>query len=122
MEGTMKKEGTVHVFRVTDFETEIEIRFEGVLPDLIKAGRPDLGINSATNLDTPNNLIHVILDGVNGPEGMAGVVMPGFRGALNDEQITAIAAYLRDKRANQPVWPNLSETVADIRQNGPTSH
>ncbi|MEH6645032.1 c-type cytochrome [Sulfitobacter sp.] len=90
--------------------------------ELIKAGRPDLGINSATNLDTPNNLIHVILDGVNAPEGMAGVVMPGFRGALNDEQVTAIAAYLRDKRANQPAWPNLSETVADIRQNGPTSH
>ncbi len=39
MEGTLKKEGTVNVFRVTDFETEIEVRFEGVLPDLIKAGQ-----------------------------------------------------------------------------------
>ncbi len=39
MEGSLKKEGTVNVFRVTDFETEIEVRFEGVLPDLIKAGQ-----------------------------------------------------------------------------------
>ena len=39
MEGTMRKEGTVNIFKVTDFETELEIRFEGVLPDLIKAGQ-----------------------------------------------------------------------------------
>ena len=88
----------------------------------IAQGRPDLGINSATNLDTPNNLIHVILDGLNGPEGIAGVVMPGFRGALNDTEITAIAAYLRDKRAGKPAWPDLAGTVADIRVNGPTAH
>lgn len=39
MEGSMRKEGTVNIFRVTDFETELEIRFDGVLPDLIKAGQ-----------------------------------------------------------------------------------
>ncbi|WP_394198516.1 c-type cytochrome [Litoreibacter albidus] len=88
----------------------------------IAQGRPDLGINSSTNLDTPNNLIHVILDGVNGPEGMAGVVMPGFRTALTDTEVAAIAAYLRDARAGQPAWPELEATVADIRVNGPQAH
>ena len=39
IEGSMRKEGTVNIFRVTDFETELEIRFDGVLPDLIKAGQ-----------------------------------------------------------------------------------
>lgn len=38
VEGSMEK-GAVNVFRLTDFETEIEVRFEGVLPDLIKAGQ-----------------------------------------------------------------------------------
>ncbi|WP_376870390.1 c-type cytochrome [Albirhodobacter sp. R86504] len=90
--------------------------------DQIAQGRPDLGINSSTNLDTPNNLIHVILDGVNGPEGIAGVVMPGFREALSDAEITAIAAYLRDQRAGKPEWPDLAGTVADIRVNGPAAH
>ncbi|MBR9862899.1 MAG: c-type cytochrome [Rhodobacteraceae bacterium] len=80
----------------------------------IAAGRPDLGINSATNLETPDNLIHVILDGVSGPEGIEGVVMPGFRDALSPTEITAIAAYLRDARANRPAWPDLAETVTRL--------
>ncbi|MGY9047921.1 hypothetical protein P775_07180 [Puniceibacterium antarcticum] len=88
----------------------------------IEQGRPDLGINSATNLDDPTNLIHVMLDGVNAPEGIAGVVMPGFRHALNDTQITAIAAYLRDKRAGKPAWPDLANSVATIRAEAPVAH
>lgn len=31
--------GAVNTFRLTDFETEIDVRFEGVLPDLIKDGQ-----------------------------------------------------------------------------------
>lgn len=89
--------------------------------DQIAAGRPDLGINSATHLDQPDNLIHVILDGVNGPEGIPGVVMPGFRDALDDAEITAIAAYLRDARAEQPAWPDLEQTVSDLRHGAPRS-
>lgn len=38
VEGSLEK-GALNVFRLTDFETEIEVRFEGVLPDLIKAGQ-----------------------------------------------------------------------------------
>ena len=37
-EGTFKK-GQMNTFRVTDSETEIEIRFEGILPDLITEGQ-----------------------------------------------------------------------------------
>lgn len=38
VEGSLEK-GALNVFRLTDFETEIEVRFEGVLPDLIKSGQ-----------------------------------------------------------------------------------
>ncbi len=38
VEGSLQK-GAVNTFRLTDFETEIEVRFEGVLPDLIKDGQ-----------------------------------------------------------------------------------
>lgn len=38
VEGSLNK-GAINVFRITDFENEIEVRFEGVLPDLIKAGQ-----------------------------------------------------------------------------------
>lgn len=38
VEGTLEK-GAVNRFRLTDFETEIDVVFEGVLPDLIKSGQ-----------------------------------------------------------------------------------
>lgn len=38
VEGSLKK-GAVNHFRLTDFETEIDVSFEGVLPDLIKDGQ-----------------------------------------------------------------------------------
>ena len=38
VEGSLQK-GAMNVFRVTDFDNELEIRFEGVLPDLIKEGQ-----------------------------------------------------------------------------------
>ncbi|MFN3260247.1 MAG: cytochrome c maturation protein CcmE [Pikeienuella sp.] len=38
VEGSLEK-GALNIFRLTDFETEVEVRFEGVLPDLIKAGQ-----------------------------------------------------------------------------------
>lgn len=81
----------------------------------VLAGRPDLAINSATRLAKPDNLIHVILDGVSSNEGIKGVVMPGFRTALSDEEIAAIAAYLRDNRAELPPWTDLTDKVAELR-------
>lgn len=38
VEGSMQK-GPENVFRVTDFENELEIRFVGVMPDLVKEGQ-----------------------------------------------------------------------------------
>lgn len=38
VEGTLEK-GALNRFRITDFETEVTVEFEGVLPDLIKPGQ-----------------------------------------------------------------------------------
>ncbi|MBC8719665.1 cytochrome c [Ochrobactrum sp. Marseille-Q0166] len=81
----------------------------------LKAERPDLGINSATRLDDPANLIRVILDGVPTREGAHGIVMPAYRNALNDEQISVIATYLRASRTHLPAWPDLEARVKDLR-------
>ncbi len=83
--------------------------------DQIVLGRPDLGINSSTRLDDPDNLIHVILDGVGNEEGMPGVVMPGFRQALNDEEIGSIATYLRSSRTDKTAWADLETRISTIR-------
>jgi mono/diheme cytochrome c family protein len=81
--------------------------------ELVK-GRPLITIGSATHLDEPTNLINVILDGVRSDQGISGVVMPGFRDALSDEDISSIAAYLR-QTAGESIWPKLQQKVGEIR-------
>lgn len=39
VDGSVGKEGTVHVFRVTDGGAEVVVQFEGVLPDLFREGQ-----------------------------------------------------------------------------------
>ncbi len=86
------------------------------------ADRPDLAINSATRLSKPDNLIQVMLNGINNSDGIAGVVMPGFRDALSDKDIAAIADYLRSQRAGLEPWPDLESQVASIRAASAVSH
>ncbi|MEJ6080666.1 cytochrome c [Vibrio sp. 1-Bac 57] len=81
--------------------------------ELVK-GRPLLTLGSATHLEQPTNLVNVILDGVRSDQGISGVVMPGFRDALSDQDISAIAAYLRQS-AGQEAWPELQQKVTEIR-------
>jgi mono/diheme cytochrome c family protein len=82
--------------------------------DQLVKGRPLITIGSATHLNDPTNLINVILDGVRSDQGISGVVMPGFRDALSDEDISAIAAYLR-QTAGENTWPKLQQQVGEIR-------
>jgi len=85
------------------------------------AVRPDLALNSAVHLPDPSNLIQVILRGISAEEGIPGVVMPAFGGALSDTDVARIAAYLRRTRTNLPPWPDLPAKIAGIRrQNGAT--
>lgn len=90
--------------------------------DQISLGRPDLGINSATRVDAPDNLIQVMLNGIGNEEGIPGVVMPAFRTALDDDQIAAIAAYLRASRTDAPAWTDLPGTVSRIRHAATNGH
>jgi mono/diheme cytochrome c family protein len=80
------------------------------------AARPDLALNSAAHLSDPSNLIQVILRGVSADEGMPGVVMPAFGGALSDDDVARIAAYLRRTRTSLPPWPDLWMKIAEIRR------
>lgn len=67
----------------------------------ILPARPDLGINSATRVEQPDNLIQVILNGVDNTNGIAGVVMPALRDGLSDQEVADIANYLRNQRAGE---------------------
>lgn len=81
--------------------------------ELVK-GRPLIALGSAAHLDEPTNLVNVILDGVRSDQGIRGVVMPGFRDALSDANITAIVAYLRQEAGGKP-WSKLQNKVGELR-------
>ena len=77
--------------------------------------QPPLWLNSNLHADTPDNLIRIILDGVQAPAFPENGYMPAFRHSLDDRQVTAVVNYLRTDMANQPAWSNLDETVSRIR-------
>jgi mono/diheme cytochrome c family protein len=82
--------------------------------ETIVKGRPLITLGSSTHLDKPTNLVNIMLDGVRSDQGIHGVVMPGFRNALSDQDIASIAAYLR-QAAGEESWPKLLEQVGEIR-------
>jgi mono/diheme cytochrome c family protein len=84
----------------------------------INPARPDLALNSAVHLSSPDNLIRVILFGIDTPEGAPGLVMPAFGTGFSDADVARLAAYLRRTRTDRPPWPNLQETVAALRAQG----
>jgi mono/diheme cytochrome c family protein len=59
----------------------------------------------------PRSLIRIIRDGIPPPDGHPGRWMPGYAEILTDEQVIALAAYLRRYGANAAPWPQLAEAV-----------
>ncbi len=88
---------------------------DGDGPTLLGANRP-LALNSQLTSDRPDNLLRTILDGVREPASRDIGFMPAFRDALGDDQIAALAGYMRARFAPQrPAWNDLPEQVARVR-------
>jgi mono/diheme cytochrome c family protein len=65
----------------------------------------------------PNSLLNIIVGGIKPVVGEHGRWMPDFGGSLSDEQITALASYLRATAAPEaPAWANLAKTVKEVRE------
>jgi nicotinate dehydrogenase subunit B len=77
--------------------------------------RPSLAVSRKLYEATPDNLLKVILDGIGDPARAELGYMPAFRHSLNDEQIVALARYLREDFAGLPAWPDLEFKVAKLR-------
>lgn len=77
---------------------------------------PSMNTNTTAMLADPNNLIHVVLDGIPEQKLTNGEVMqsmPGFRDALTDQQLADLVNYMRVEWGGQP--PTI--TVKDITEN-----
>ncbi|TFW28818.1 c-type cytochrome [Duganella callida] len=64
----------------------------------------------------PRSLLHLIRDGVRPADNQPGRWMPGFAAELSDEQVLALAAYLRQAAAHQPPWPDLPGALRTVKQ------
>jgi mono/diheme cytochrome c family protein len=65
------------------------------------------------------NLVLTILDGIDTRDGLPGS-MPGFRDKLSDDDIEALAIYLRTSYTTMPVWGLLAERIK-LSRNDPMS-
>lgn len=59
----------------------------------------------------PRSLIRIVRDGIVPPDGEPGRWMPGFATIMNDDQLAALAAYLRRYGANAEPWEDLEDSV-----------
>ncbi len=79
------------------------------------AVRPELGLSSSLQAPNPDNLVHVILDGIGRHDGVPGLIMPGFSAALSNQDIALLVAYLRSSRTTLQPWQDLDSKVAALR-------
>ncbi|WP_178113597.1 molybdopterin cofactor-binding domain-containing protein [Pseudomonas sp. ANT_H12B] len=94
---------------------------DGLGPKLFGVS-PSLASNTNVHSDQPDNLIKVILQGINAPATKDLGYMPGFKDSLSNTQVAELAAYLRNRFAsNAPGWEGLEQKVAHLRAN-PGSH
>ncbi len=78
-----------------------------------------LAANSKLRAEQPDNLLRVLLDGIQQPATREIAFMPAFRHSLDDRQIAELAVWLRRRFApDRPAWGDaarLRERVAALR-------
>jgi len=67
----------------------------------------------ALHLPDPRNLIYIIREGIQPPEGEPGRWMPAFEGNLTDDQLTALVIWLRRQGTDAPPWADVARTVRE---------
>jgi nicotinate dehydrogenase subunit B len=75
-----------------------------------------LSLSTSVSLPSPGNLIRIILQGMAPPDGERGPFMPGFAGALTDDQVASVVTYLRATYTDRPAWTNVDREVRKAKQ------
>lgn len=78
--------------------------------------KPLLALNTNLHASSPDNLVQVILNGIQTPANDALGHMPGFRDSLDDSQILDLTTYLRERFApEEPAWPHETKAISKLR-------
>jgi nicotinate dehydrogenase subunit B len=88
---------------------------DGDGPRLLGINTP-LALNTNLHSDRPDNLLQVILNGIQEPAGKDIGFMPAFKYSLSDAQIAELAAYMRQRYApGKAAWRDLPQAVDRVR-------
>jgi mono/diheme cytochrome c family protein len=79
-------------------------------------GGIDLASSSAVNAPEPRNMIVTMLAGVPAADGRPAGMMPGFDGAISDEDLAALLRFLRARFSDKPAWSNLETRIQAARR------
>jgi len=78
--------------------------------------KPLLALNTNLHAATPDNLVQVILHGIQAPANEALGHMPGFKDSLDDAQILDLTGYLRARFApEEKAWPHDTKAISKLR-------
>ncbi|CAG9244223.1 MULTISPECIES: c-type cytochrome [Paraburkholderia] len=79
--------------------------------------RPLMGLNTSVSQASPENLLRVMMHGIDQPATEALGYMPGFKDSFDDQQLAELAGYIRARYApGQPAWHDLAATAARVRE------
>jgi nicotinate dehydrogenase subunit B len=89
--------------------------YDGSANHLLGQNLP-LALNTNLYSDRPDNLIRIILDGIQAPASVDSGFMPGFRDSISNRQLTDLIQWMRKRFApGQRPWENLQQAVQRVR-------
>jgi mono/diheme cytochrome c family protein len=65
--------------------------------------------------ESPRNLINVIEHGLGPGTAQTSPIMPGYAGALDEDQVVDLVAWLRANLTDEPAWPDFRNLVRESR-------
>ena len=81
------------------------------------AVRPMLALNSAVHAPVPDNLVRVIIEGIDSQAAIKNGTMPGFGNHLSDQQILDLVRYVRARfAADKPAWAAVERAISKARE------
>jgi mono/diheme cytochrome c family protein len=84
-------------------------------PRAMPYGGIDLALSSGISGPSANNLINIVLYGLPAAGAARAPIMPGFASAMNDDQIAALARYLRVHFSDKGPWSDIEHSVRAAR-------
>jgi mono/diheme cytochrome c family protein len=84
-------------------------------PRAMPYGGIDLVLSSAISGPNADNLANIVVHGLPAVAGVRSPIMPGFANSIDDNQLVALAKYLRGRFTSKGPWNDIDKSVSNAR-------